>query len=271
MTRIRTRETYEGPVRTIDRDSIISKMMRQTSLRTREGIRQAGGNNQDQNESGVFLAKDAAIKGFKEAKQFGKFRSRSEERAFNEKYEQIMSHMSTDVIIIDPDKEYGSVIKPESKFIKSIRNTYQNGKNIYQNSKESPLISLYDIRNIPERPTKQVRNLSNAVRFQAEKGEDILKRQYRTKKAREALGKKTERSGKKILSSLKRAVASEKTMTAALAIAGSIALISIIVCTFFGSAFYSLGDEGDPDFIPEDFIGIRWQSRMVRLLRILVR
>ena len=89
MTRIRTRETYEGPVRTIDRASIISKMMRQTSLRTREGIRQAGGNNQEQNEnsyagdrtlgiavSGVFLAKDAAIKGFKEAKQFGKFRSR---------------------------------------------------------------------------------------------------------------------------------------------------------------------------------------------------
>ena len=269
MTRIRTRETYEGPVRTIDRDSIISKMMRQTSLRTREGIRQTGGNNQGQNEnsyagdrtlgiaeSGVFLAKDAAIKGFKEAKQFGKFRSRSEERAFNEKYEQIMSQMSTDVIIIDPDKEYGSVIKPESKFIKSIRNTYQNGKNIYQNSKESPLISLYDIRNIPERPTKQVRNLSNAVSFQAEKGEDLLKRQYRTKKAREALGKKTERSGKKILSSLKRAVASEKTMTAALAIAGSIALISIIVCTFFGSAFYILGDESNPDYIPGEFVGV---------------
>ena len=44
-------------------------------------------------------------------------------------------------------------------------------------------------------------------------------------------------------------------MTAVLSIAGSFAIISIIVCTFFGSAFYILGDENS-EYIPEGFEGI---------------
>jgi len=283
MSKIRTKETYEGPVRSIDRAAIISKMMRQTSLRTREGIRQTGSGEQEQNESsyvgdrtigmvegGAFLAKDAAIKGFKEARHIGKYRSKSKERALNERYEQAMAQVGTDVIIIDPEKEYEAMAGSGSKFANMANNIYQNGnemyqtgtifyhngKNIYQNGKKSPINTLFDTGNAPEIHTKQIRNLTNSVSFQTEKGEDILKRQYRTKKAREAFRKNSERSGKKILASLKRTVASEKTITVALAVAGSIALISIIVCTFFGSAFYILGDDGDPDFVPEEFIGI---------------
>ena len=51
MNKIRTRETYEGPVRTIDRAAILSKSLKRTAMRTKEQVNQTTGYEQEQNEN----------------------------------------------------------------------------------------------------------------------------------------------------------------------------------------------------------------------------
>ena len=89
-----------------------------------------------------------------------------------------------------------------------------------------------------------------------DKAESMLKRQYQIRKARESVTRKAERSGKRILASLRRVIRDSKFITGSIAVAGSVALITIIVCTFFGSAFYILGDENNEGYIPGGFEGI---------------
>ena len=88
------------------------------------------------------------------------------------------------------------------------------------------------------------------------KAESVLKRQYRMRKARDSIRRKTEKAGKGFLAAVRKAVESTKFIAGSLSVAGSIALIAIIVCTFFGSAFYILGDDSSSDFVPGGFEGI---------------
>ena len=88
-----------------------------------------------------------------------------------------------------------------------------------------------------------------------EKSEAVLKKQYQMRKAKDSVRRNTKKGGKKILTSLRRAVRDSKLIAGSFAIAGSVAFIAIIVCTFFGSAFYILGDESNSGFVPGDFVG----------------
>ena len=235
MNDIKTREKSTGTVKTIDRAALLSRSMKRTSIKAKDQISGLGsddGSNESayaeekmfgMTEYGAGYGKDAAFSGFKGLTQIGQFRDRSkEEEALRETTEHIMAEKGPDVIIIDPEKEHAKVMENYAKYANHTPKKYKSGKK------------------------------ASSV---AEKGENTLKRQYRTRRAREAFGKNAEKSGKKILASLKRAVQNEKVIVAALAIAGSIALVSIIVCTFFGSAFYILGDE-DSGYILGDFEGI---------------
>lgn len=269
MNKIRTRETYEGPVRTIDRAAILSKSLKRTAIRTKEQVNQTTGYEQEQNENvyagdrtfgmaetGALLGKDAAIKGLREAKQISQYKHRSKERVLNERYEYMMGQMGSDVIIIDPEKEYMTLMGSESKFVKTAGNIYQNENTMPQIANKTPNMSLEDITKVPERSILSGMNATKSATIQAEKGQEILKKQYRTKRAGETMKKKSDRSLKKSFASLKRTIKDSKVVAGALAITGCIALISIIVCTFFGSAFYILGDDNGSEFIPDDLIGI---------------
>ena len=97
---------------------------------------------------------------------------------------------------------------------------------------------------------------ANRTVMSKEKAEAVLKRQYQVKKATDSMRKRAEKAGKGFLVAVRRAVTSSKMLVGSLSVAGSIALIAIIVCTFFGSAFYILGDESNPDYIPGEFVGV---------------
>ena len=271
MNKIRTRETYEGPVRTIDRAAILSRNLKHVAIRTKDQLKESASYDftEDQNENsyagdrifvmaetGTILGKDAAIKGLREAKQISQYKHRSKERVLNERYEYMMGQMGSDVIIIDPEKEYMTLMGSESKFVKTAGNIYQNENTMPQIVNKTPNMSLADITKVSERSILSGMNATKSATIQAEKGQEILKKQYRTKRSGETMNKKSDRSLKKSFASLNRTIKDSKVVAGALAITGCIALISIIVCTFFGSAFYILGDDNGSEFIPDDFIGI---------------
>ena len=255
MKDIKTREKSIGTIRTIDRASMLSYRMKQAALKAKDQT--AGFRAEDErNESayaeestlnlagsGAVLSKDAAVKSFKEAKHVkGVIGSR------------VQSAKATDPkcnfesVTLNPEKEYENNLKSDNIPTKTVKVSSPKSNDNYG---KIPI----NTTNVPGKHIKSGTKPTNEVIKQAENGEKILKKQYQIRRARQNAKYRTERSGKKILASLKRAIADEKFMTAVLAIAGSIAIISIIVCTFFGSAFYILGDENS-EYIPEGFEGI---------------
>ncbi len=88
-----------------------------------------------------------------------------------------------------------------------------------------------------------------------EKAEAVLKKQYQLRSAKDSVRRKTERRWKRILASLRRVIRDSRFITGSLTVAGGVAMIAIIVCTFFGSAFYILGDETNSGFVPGDYFG----------------
>lgn len=255
MKDIKTREKSIGTIRTIDRASMLSYRMKQAALKAKDQT--AGFRAEDErNESayaeehtlnlagsGAVVSGDVTVKGFKEARRVnGVIGSR------------VQSAKATDPkcnfgsATFDPEKEYENHLKTDNIPTKTVKVSSPISNDSYG---KIPI----NTTNVPIKHIKSGTKPTNEVIKQAENGEKILKKQYQIKRARQNAKYRTERSGKKILASLKRAIADEKFMTAVLAIAGSIAIISIIVCTFFGSAFYILGDENS-EYIPEGFEGI---------------
>ena len=194
--------------------------------------------------SGAVLSNDAAVESFKEAKQV---KSVIGSRAQSIKGTSPKGQYDT-LETIDTEKEYGKYIKNDNIPTKTVKVSYPISND---NLVNTPI----NTTNMPGKYIKSGTKPTNEVIKQAENGEKILKKRYQIRRARQNAKYRTERSGKKILASLKRAIADEKFMTAVLSIAGSFAIISIIVCTFFGSAFYILGDENS-EYIPEGFEGI---------------
>ncbi len=260
MRDIKTREKSTGTVRTIDRASMLSYRMKQASVKAKNQA--AGFRTEDErNEvayaeedilsltgSGAVLSRDAAVKSFKEARHIkGAIGSRAKsekESAPKSNYDTLESY----AIVGDSEKEYGKYIKNDKLPTKTVKVSYPISNDNYG---KTPI----NTTNVPGKHIKSEIKSTNEVIKQAENGEKLLKKQYRIKLARQTAKYRSERSGKKIIASLKRTIADEKLMTAVLSVAGCIAMISIIVCTFFGSAFYILGDENS-EYIPEGFEGI---------------
>ena len=255
MKDIKTREKSTGTIRTIDRASMLSYRMKQAALKAKDQT--AGFRSEDErNESayaeehtlslagsGAVVSGDVAVKSFKESRHVkGVIGSRVQ----SAKATDPKCNFGSDTF--DYEKEYGNHPKSDNIPAKTVKVSSPIGNDDYG---KIPV----NTTNVSEKHVKSGMKPTNEIIKQAENGERILKKQYQIKRARQNAKYRTERSGKKILASLKRAIADEKFMTAVLAIAGSIAIISIIVCTFFGSAFYILGDENS-EYIPEGFEGI---------------
>ena len=250
MTYIKTRERNTGTIRTIDRASMLLYRMKQASVKAKGQV--TGSRVEDErNESAyaeektlgltgssVVLSKDAAIKGFRETRHLkGVIGSK------------VQKAKATSLKGQNGTLENGDIGKEYGEYIKAGKGTYTIRNDYYDKNPSNTTKAV-------EKHIKSGRETTNQVIKQAENGEKILKKKYWVKRACKSARYRTEKSGKKILASLKRSLTSSKVLTAGFAIAGSIALISIIVCTFFGSAFYILGDEGNPDYIPDGFEGV---------------
>ena len=260
MKDIKTREKSTGTIRMIDRASMLSYRMKQATLKAKNqtaGFRAEDERNEsayaEENTlslagSGAVLSRDAAVKGFKEARHVkGIIESRVQSAKGTSSKGQYGT-LGNEAVALDSIKEYENNLKTDNIPTKTVKVSYPISNDSYG---KIPI----NTTNVPIKHIKSGTKPTNEVIKQAENGEKILKKQYQIRRARQNAKYRTERSGKKILASLKRAIADEKFMTAILAIAGIIAIISIIVFTFFGSAFYILGDEKS-EYIPEGFEGI---------------
>lgn len=249
MKDIKTREKSIGTIKTIDRASMLSYRMKQASVKAKGQV--AGSRAEDERnesayaeektlglaESSAVLSKDAAVKGFRETRHAKGFIG-----------SKVQSAKLPSPKCQNGTLETGDIGKEYSEYIKAGKGAYTIRNDYYD---KNPL----NTTKVAEKHIKSGRETTNKAIKQAENREKILKKQYQKRRARQNAKYRSEKSGKKILASLKRAIEDEKFMAAVLAIAGSIAIISIIVCTFFGSAFYILGDENS-EYIPEGFEGI---------------
>ena len=260
MKDIKTREKSTGTIRTIDRASMLSYRMKQAALKAKNQT--AGFRNEDErNESayaeentlslagfGAVLSRDVAVKSFREARHVKGVIGSRDQSAKETSPKGQYGTLENEAVTLDPTKEYGNHLKTGNIPIKTVKVSYPISNDNYS---EIPI----NTTNTPRKYIKGGTKHTNEVIKQTENGEKILKKRYQIRRARQNAKYRSERSGKKILASLKRAIADEKFMTAVLSVAGCIAIISIIVCTFFGSAFYILGDENS-EYIPEGFEGI---------------
>ena len=237
MRDIKTRESKAGTVRTIDRASMLGDRMKQVSVKGKEQVR--GFDQSDsQNETAYAeektfgLAEDMVSSAGSYA-EYGMKRGRELAHLAIEKRK--LANLATEYYQSDNIEgiKSANLASEHGEVANMASSTYQYGKSGRRTTGSADLT-----KGIPR-----------------EKAESVLKRQYRIRRAREGVYRKAEKSGKRILASLRRVLRDSKFVTGALTVAGSVALIAIIVCTFFGSAFYILGDESNSGFIPGDFFG----------------
>ena len=210
MRDIKTREKSTGTVRTIDRASMLSYRMKQASVKAKNqttGFRAEDERNEsayaEENTmglvgSGAVLSNDAAVESFKEAKQV---KSVIGSRAQSIKGTSPKGQYDT-LETIDTEKEYGKYIKNDNIPTKTVKVSYPISND---NLVNTPI----NTTNMPGKYIKSGTKPTNEVIKQAENGEKILKKRYQIRRARQNAKYRTERSGKKILASLKRAIADE--------------------------------------------------------------
>ena len=262
MRDIKTRESRAGSVKTIDRASILGDRMKQASIKGKNQIREADhGDDQSETvyaeEKTLTLAEDSVYA----AEHTGENAvERGRELAKMASEKRKVANMATEYYQ-SGKKEYGTVANMAS----DITDMASPKRNVANSAgRVTDLASpTGDVANMAGKTyqygksrRRVIGSASLTQGISREKAESVLKRQYQIRKARESVTRKAERSGKRILASLRRVIQDSKFITGSIAVAGSVALIAIIVCTFFGSAFYILGDESNEGYIPGGFEGI---------------
>ena len=278
MRDIKTRETRAGSVKTIDRAALLGDKMKQATLRNKEqigGFDHAGEQNEtNYAEEKTFAIVDDSLSSVGHATVTGVTRGREFKKTRDKRK---LAHIAN-ITYQNGKKEYGNKAVPyekvtnsESGLTKTASISYLNGKSKVGEKVENSrlfteMVSGKDtgrvkVSFVPK--TSKVTGLWESGKttpltsgLSREKAETVLKRQYQTRKAIESIRKKAKKTGKGFLAAVRKAVESSKSIVGSLSVAGSIALIAIIVCTFFGSTFYILGDESSSDFVPGGFEGI---------------
>ena len=278
MRDIKTRESRAGSVKTIDRASIISYRMKQATIREREQARNYTDHG-DQNatayaEDNTFaIAEDVVyaggsvtkrgVQGTENLVKNARFERKNADNA-NVAYE--MGRKSTENKASTSRRKIGTVTdelsnasnvklgstRSSSRVMRGISDTKPVAVMTESGAAGRTVPSAIRVRSVE----KTFASGANRTVMSKEKAEAVLKRQYQVKKATDSMRKRAEKAGKGFLVAVRRAVTSSKVLVGSLSVAGSIALIAIIVCTFFGSAFYILGDESNPDYIPGEFVGV---------------
>ncbi len=255
MRDIKTRESRVGSVKTIDRASMLGDRMKQASIKGKEQI--IGFDQSDDQTETAY----------------------AEEKTLSMAEDSVYAAEHTGENAVERGRELAKMASEKRKVANMATEYYQSGN--MEGIKSANLASLRrDVANPASEVTNMASHSGNVANMASQtcqfgksrrrttgspdltqgisrdKAESMLKRQYQIRKARESVTRKAERSGKRILASLRRVIRDSKFITGSLAVAGSVALIAIIVCTFFGSAFYILGDENNEGYILGGFEGI---------------
>lgn len=263
MRDIKTREKYTGTIKTIDRASMLSHRMKQASIKAKDQARNYSQDNEHNEVSyaeentlsiaeGTVATAEHVLGAGRDSviKRAKTFRNRKEITRMAQDTYQFGKGNTEETAVFD--KENSEIIA--NKAINVTKMVNNEPARTYTESKVAGLAYQGVTRKTSTR--QSIEPISYAPSIPKDKSETILKRQFQEKKAKESLRQRTKRSGKKILASLKRSLTESKLIYTGLAVTGCIAMISIIVCTFFGSAFYILGDESNSDFIPGEFEGV---------------
>lgn len=280
MRDIKTRESRAGSVKTIDRASMLSYRMKQATIRGKEQARNYTDYG-DQNatayaedntlaiaEDTVYAGGSAAKRGVQGTENLVKnasFERRNADNA-NIAYEMgrkraedkaVSSRRKIETVTVTYDAYEASGMKfSDTRNSGRLKRGISDPKPVSviteSNTAGRAIPSAIRVRSVE----KTFASGANRTVMSKEKAEAVLKRQYQVKKATDSMRKRAEKAGKGFLIAVRRAVTSSKMLVGSLSVAGSIALIAIIVCTFFGSAFYILGDESNPDYIPGEFVGV---------------
>lgn len=278
MRDIKTRESRAGSVKTIDRASMISYRMKQATIRGKEqartytdyGDQNATAYAEDNTfaiaEDAVYAGGSAVKRGVQGTENLVKNARFEGKNADNASFAYEMGRKSTENKASTSRRKIGTVTDELSN-ASNVKPSAARNSGRLKRGISDPKPALVRVesntagRAIP--PAIRVRSVEKTIASGAnrtvmskEKAEAVLKRQYQLKKATDSMRKRAEKAGKGFLVAVRRAVTSSKMLVGSLSVAGSIALIAIIVCTFFGSAFYILGDESNPDYIPGEFVGV---------------
>ena len=278
MRDIKTRESRAGSVKTIDRASMLSYRMKQATIRGKEQARNytdhddqnatayAEDNTFDMAEDAVYTGESVAKRGMQGAGKLAQNASFERINADNANFAYEMGRKSTENKASTSRRKTGTVTAELSSASEMKLSSTQNSSRLMRgisDAKPNSVITESSTAGRAVPPAIRVKSVektfvsgANRTVMSKEKAEAVLKRQYRVKKATDNMRKRAEKAGKGFLVAVRRAVTSSKMLVGSLSVAGSIALIAIIVCTFFGSAFYILGDESNPDYIPGEFVGV---------------
>ena len=278
MRDIKTRESRAGSVKTIDRASMLSYRMKQATIRGKEQARSYTDNG-DQNETAyaeentfaiaedaVYVGGSAAKRGAQGTENLVKNVSHERKKADNVNLAYEMGRKRAENQAVSFRRKTGTVTDESGNASNVKPGAVRNSGRLKRGISDPKPVSVITESNtagraIPSairvgRAEKTFASSANRTVMSKEKAEAVLKRQYQVKKATDSMRKRAEKAGKGFLVSVRRAVTSSRMLVGSLSVAGSIALIAIIVCTFFGSAFYILGDESNPDYIPGEFVGV---------------
>ena len=278
MRDIKTRESRAGSVKTIDRASMLSYRMKQATIRGKEqarnytdyGDQNATSYAEDNSfaiaEDAVYIGESVAKRGMQGTEKLVKNASFERKNADNANFAYEMGRKSTENKTATSRRKSGTVTDESGNASNVKPGAARNNSRLMMgpsDTKQASVITESSTvgRAIPSAirvrsAEKTFASDANRTVMSKEKAEAVLKRQYQVKKAADNMRKRAEKAGKGFLVAVRRAVTSSRMLVGSLSVAGSIALIAIIVCTFFGSAFYILGDESNPDYIPGEFVGV---------------
>ncbi len=278
MRDIKTRESRAGSVKTIDRASMLSYRMKQATIRGKEQARSFTDYG-DQNETAYAeentfaIAEDAVYaggsitkRGVQSTEILIKNASFERKNADNVNFAYEIGGKRAKNKADSSRRKTATVNDDLSNASKMKLGGTRSSSRVMRGISDTKPASVITESSTAGRavpPASRVRSVEKTFRAGAnrtvmskEKAEAVLKRQYQVKKVTDNMRKRAEKAGRGFLVAVRRAVTSSKMLVGSLSVAGSIALIAIIVCTFFGSAFYILGDESNPDYIPGEFVGV---------------
>lgn len=253
MADIKTRQINKGTIKTIDRAANLSSHVRQTSVRTKDGVDSqtepdTRGESEYASDETVRAAGGVVHIGAR-VSSLGSKRSGGIHDATSAK---------TDI------KTKAEMVKSSRLGIDSMpgapRLSSTSAKAIRPKTAETQPGSFSRIRNrrnialVPTREGKSIKTAQNSpgnlMTAQAKKTEVAKKAVIKTRKTADRVRNDTQKAVTLTYKSLKAVLASAKAMLLASSAGSGIAVLVIIIFVFFGAAFYFFGDESSSNYTP---------------------
>lgn len=237
MADIKTREVNKGSVKSIDRAANLSGRVRSATVRTKDTVERATAKD-DRNES-AYATDNTMQMGERVVRGNGRVIAGGSRKAYRA--------VSTKREMIDVKTKRRMVHRSANRAAKNVETASKAGQEALARERSAKLASAAR--------AKKVKTAGRAAAIkrmqQAKKLENARRMQVAAKKTAERTARETKRVVVLTVKAVRRLVESARAMTAAIATAGSTAIIIILVCTLFASAIYLFGQDTKDDFSAE--------------------